>query len=224
LKHWDVLLAFAVALFALLIIPWDAVWLLANPLTSLVYENPSFNTEVRFPLHGGTVSFAVNGTILLHAKAAISADNPIIAEVFIANSPLKDLSTVTNTTQIAVGFDGTLRLPLTWTSIGYQGGIIFINVASFPWNGYGSVSIVYLSSGEFDVIARFLDSRGVILQQITLVNDIVVGPQQETLTYVTSIAFVSTDLIIVVLMLLDLKDIRADDGSRRQKKQTETEP
>jgi hypothetical protein len=92
---------------------------------------------------------------------------------------------------------------------------------------------VYISSGEFGVIARFLNSRDEILQQITLVSGIKVGSYEETLSYVTSLAFVSLDLVIVALdlivvalMLVELriKDTRTHERKDGQEKYAETEP
>lgn len=167
---------------------------------------------------------------------AISEDNPMKAEAYIANSPLKNLTIFTNTTEISIGFGGSSEFPLkenpgeNW----YRGGYIFINVTSFPWNGYGSTRIVYFSPGQFDLIVRFLNSRfwlpgyAIVLQEITVKNLITIGPQQETFAYVTSVAFVSLDLIIIALMVLDvllnLKDTRTNDRDHSQERYPETEP
>jgi len=195
-------------------------------LTRNVSEYATFSEQVDFPAHGTTVSFTVNGSVWLSAMGAISANNPMRAEAFILNSPLENLTSLTNTTQIAVGFGGSLEFPLT-QNVGenwYRGGFVFIDVTSFPWDGRGSTRIVYFSPGQFDVIVRFLNSRNWILQQMTVPNIITVGPQEQTFAYVTSVAFVSLDLIIVALMLLDLKDTRTNDREHSQEKYPETEP
>jgi hypothetical protein len=215
------------------ITPWETVILLARNVS----QYAPFSEQVHFPSSDGTtISFTVNGSIRLSAMGAISEDNPIKAEAYIANSPLENLTIFTNTTEISIGFGGSLEFPLkenpgeNW----YRGGYIFINVTSFPWNGYGSTRIVYFSHGQFDLIVRFLNSRfwlpgyAIILQEITVKNLIAIGPQQETFAYVTSVAFVCLDLIIIALMALEIllnsKDPRTNDREHGRESYPETEP
>lgn len=199
------------------VIPWNIVWLLANP----VPEVKEFSRIVTFPLKDTTVSYTINGTIILRARGAISADNPITAEAFIGNLGILNLPSVTKTTTIVVVFLGTFEYPLKPPCY-CMAGMIYIDLAKFPWDD--STSMVYHRSGNFDVIVRFQNSNEETIQETILTNEITVGSQQETFAYVTSVAFVSLDVIIVALMLLEFRDTRADDGSRRQKKCTETEP
>jgi hypothetical protein len=206
----------------LFIVPWNTIWLLTNP----VAEYMSFSKEVSFPSHGRTVSYIINATISLLARGAISADNPITAKVSLYGY-IGDLPSVTNTTAILVEFWGSLEF---WGPLAFPlqekyrtiGAILIVDVSHFPWEG--STSIVYRSSGEFDVSVLFLDSHSQILQRIELNNMITIASEQETFAYVTSVTFVSLDLVIVALMLLDLKDTRTDDRRHRQQRYAETEP
>jgi hypothetical protein len=99
---------------AVYIIPWDAVRMLTSPIPQ--FASYDFGKQVSFTSHGKTIPFTVNGTILLLAKGPISADNPVIAEVYITHTlSLENLTELTNTTRIAVGFNGSLAFPLTQT-------------------------------------------------------------------------------------------------------------
>jgi hypothetical protein len=202
---------------ALYVIPWNTVLLLSNPVPEYV----PFSKEVCFPSHGGTVSYIINGTISLRARGAISADNPIDVNFSIEDAHIQDLPSVTNTRKIVVEFRGSLAFPLRW-QYWYIVGTISIDVTHSPWEG--STSVVYHSSGKFDVRLTFLDSHSEQLQRADLTDIITVGPQQETFAYVTAVAFVSLDLIIIALMLLDIKDTRTDERHDSQQRYAETEP
>ncbi|MGA3108620.1 MAG: hypothetical protein ABSD99_04065 [Candidatus Bathyarchaeia archaeon] len=85
------------------------------------------------------------------------------------------------------------------------------------WNG--SVQVVYMASGNFDLSVNLLDWKMQAIVEVPFFDAITVGSQDLTFTYVTGITLLSLELVIIAVMLLDL---RTKNGHDAQHEYSET--
>ena len=121
----------------------------------------------------------------------------------VTESAISTLQTKLNFTRVRVILWGALSFPYTTngTEYEYTVGVVYLHPNSVNGLG-GSVWIVYLRSGQFDVSVLF-DNSTETIRRIDYPKIITIESSELTFSFVTSLVFVSLELVIAGLMLLD---------------------
>jgi hypothetical protein len=188
-----------------LIIPWNTVLLLIlNP------------TPEHVPLTGYVDSQSVFCDVLLTARGPVSALNPIKATVLV----VADRTAEFNFSYITVVFWNSLEYPYNITGSEYNIAKVLLHPTSAVNGWDGSIQIVYPASGNFDVSVFFFDAKMQAMRQLSFHSAIIIAPQESTFSYVTSITFLSLELVVIGLMILEFRT--KEKGTATKPNQAET--
>ncbi len=207
-----------VIVIATIILPWQPL------LLFIAYSTPepvSLSGEVNFGTYTGPKSESISCSILLTAKGPIGAFNPVTAKVdVIMNNAISVFENQLNFSVIRVILWDSLAFPYNSTTYPYSAGIIDLHPTASQNQWSNSKLVVYLRSGQFDVTVEF-QSANYVVGRIDFPKAITIESSEATFSYITSLVFVSLELVIAGLMLLDFS---THARSNAEKKYSETEP
>jgi hypothetical protein len=198
---------------AFLILPWLPLILLTY------YETPEHVYATGDAYITETITQKVGCQILLTTHGPISALNPLTVKIDVITA------TVIPTLETILGFSKVQAflphaLPFPYSSANYLWSYAIVDLHRSSYNSWsGSQNIVYPSSGNFDVTIQLQNATGWILRQVFYNGIISIASSEITFSYVTSLVFVSLELVIVGLMVYE---VARDIGRYKEKCYTKT--
>ncbi len=199
-------------IIATLILPWQPLFLF------IVYSTPeaiSLSGEVSFGAYTGQNSHFISCFVLLTAKGPIGAFNPVNAKVdVIMDNAVSVLENELNFSVIRVILWGSLAFPYNSTNYPYSAGIIDLSSTTSQNEWSNSKLVVYLTSGQFDVSVEF-ENASYVVGSINFSKAVTIESSETTFSYVTSLVFVSLELILVGMMLLDFSTHARSDADQK---------
>lgn len=203
-----VVLWFVFTIVAIAIIPWNALLLvMRNPNVEYVTQGTELGSL-------GGVSFRLNMT----AQGPFSAWNPITLNIyFFADSDL--VYRLGSPKQVQVVLFDARAYPENVTNPSYPLAAFLLNPTGSTPIWQRSVQVIYTTAGNFDLAFRFLNDKMQTVAQPGFRQVISIASQDVTFSYVSTISFISLEIVIIAITLLEL---RAKDGHNASETYSET--
>jgi len=218
-KSWLVAGLVAIGLAAL-ILPWQPL------LLFIVYSTPQFKTLNAYAYFGNYAlpePQEIGCSVLVTTKGPIAAFNPVTARIdIIMSDAISVQQKKLHFGIIRVVLPGALAFPFNSTAYPYAIGVMDLHptTAQNVWSN--SKLVVYLTNGTFPVSVLFVNAYGnYTVATADFPDAITIGSSEATFSYMTSLVFVSLELVIVGMMLLDFSThARNDTDQKRSKNDT----